>query len=118
MDNTTELILIGAAVGGLFTGLAALIKIFMESPGKAWRMLVESLNQRVLALENERDENRKELREAEAEVRRLRTIRSVLEDMLRRAGISIPPFSPGEHPDVAPERRAVPVVRVEVPPAE
>ena len=105
----TELALVTSAVGGLVVGVGTLI---YTSPGRAWRMLVESLNARVTQLEKERDENRKELHEAEAEVRRLRTIRSVLEDLLRRAGIEIPQFQPGQHPDVAPERRAVPTVVV------
>ena len=102
--------LIVSAVGGLAVGIGTLV---YTSPGRAWRLLVESLNARVTQLEKERDENRKELQHAEAEVRRLRTIRSVLEDLLRRAGIEIPAFQPGEHPDIAPERRAQQRVVVE-----
>lgn len=114
MDGTA-IALLTSAVGGLALAIGTLV---YTSPSKAWRLLVESLNQRVTALEKERDANRKELREAEGEVRRLRTIRSVLEDLLRRAGIEIPTFEPGQHPDIAPERRAVPTVVVEVPPAD
>lgn len=99
----TELSLIIGGAGATITAIGTLLYV---TPGKAWRMLVESLNERVTLLEQERTENRIELRAAEVEVRRLRTIRSVLEDLLRRAGIEVPQFVSGEHPDVAPERRS------------
>lgn len=99
----TELVMFIGACTALLTAAGVFI---YQSPGRAWRMLVENLEARVRNLENERTANREELAAAEGEVRRLRTIRSVLEDLLRRAGIDIPVFHPGEHPDIAPERRS------------
>jgi len=99
----------GITGGGFLIGLATLI---YTSPGKAWRMLVESLEKRVTSLEEERDRNREELQKAETELRRHRMIRSVLENLLRvhAPQILIPDFGDEEHPDVAPERRSSPPV--------
>lgn len=105
---------LGLVVGGSGASIAAIGTLLYTTPGKAWRLLVTSLNERVTMLEQERVANRHELVEAESEVRRLRTIRSVLEDLLRRASVKIPTFP---HDDcggeVAPERRDPAIVVVD-----
>lgn len=101
------------AIAGVITALGVLI---YQSPTRAWKLLVQSLEARVTALEAQLRDKDKTIDHLESEVRRLRTIRSVLENLLRRHSIDIPLFQPGEHPDIAPERRApVATVALEVP---
>lgn len=97
--------------------LAALAAFLYTSPGRAWRMVVESLEKRVSNLEDqlrEKDAVIRELNECISQrdgvIRRLRAIRSVLENLLHRAGVPVPPMTDDDHPDVAPERRT-PVVQ-------
>jgi len=102
MDNSSVALIIGGSAT-LVTAIGALI---YTSPGRAWKLLVEDLNYRVKSLEQERDGYKASMHEAESQVRRLRTIRSILEDIIRGLGGTVPSFHNGEHPDVAPERRS------------
>lgn len=110
MDGAT----VALVIGGSATLLTAIGALVYTSPGRAWKLLVENLSDRVKNLEAERDEYKAAMKDAEKEVRRLRTIRSVLEDLIRQLGGTVPFFHDGEHHDVAPERRANPIATVVV----
>lgn len=110
MDLSTDQLV---AIAGVATALGVLI---YQSPTRAWKLLVKSLEQRVTLLENQLTKKDETINALEAEVRRYRTIRSVLENLLRVNRIEVPIFQPGEHPDVAPERRApIATVSLETP---
>lgn len=104
--NTAELAPLAAV-------LIALGVLLYQSPTRAWKLLVASLEQRVSNLEKHLITKDETIRELEGHLRRHRTIRSVLEALLRDHGILVPRFNDGEHPAEFPVERRTPVVTVD-----
>lgn len=101
-QNAIEWVTILAAVGALF----------FLSPTLAYKRLASSLEKRVKSLEEAVDRLEQTIRgrdkaieERDGVIRRLRQIRSVLENLLHVHRIEIPLFEDDEHPEFAPERR-------------
>lgn len=103
---------LAALLGAATVFLGALGAFLYVSPGRAWRMALRSLEKRVDYLEERLEQRDADVAKLEAELRRSRTIRAILENLLRAAGLEVPRFAPGQHPELAPERRTSPPVVV------
>lgn len=108
--NGQDLALVLGAGTAFVGALGALVYI---SPARAWKMLAESsrdqvkdLGRRVDRLEDTVAQRDRAIEQRDGVIRRLRSIRSVLENLLHQHGIAIPVFLEDDHPEVAPERRS------------